>query len=107
VTKLEARVLALGLYRLHWHTGGSSLASVGQLHDGTRWFAPCNWTSSGKAGIASTQWSGVMRTELILDLEDLFEFNERDYPTPEPESPPRQSCWCGALDHDAVDHANR
>ena len=34
-----------GLYRIFWHSGGSSVAAVGSLYDGTRWVAPTNWTS--------------------------------------------------------------
>lgn len=34
---------ALGLYRVYWKSGGSSLAAVGQLPDGSRWLAPANW----------------------------------------------------------------
>jgi hypothetical protein len=34
----------LGLYRIHWKTGGSSLAAVGMDHSGARWMAPTNWT---------------------------------------------------------------
>jgi hypothetical protein len=48
-----------GLYRLHWKTGGSSLAAVGGLGDGTLWFGPINWTSDGPEGIASIGWYSV------------------------------------------------
>jgi hypothetical protein len=34
-----------GLYEIFWKSGGSSLASVGNMHDGVRWIAPINWTS--------------------------------------------------------------
>lgn len=33
-----------GLYEIFWKSGGSSLASVGNLSDGVRWIAPVNWT---------------------------------------------------------------
>lgn len=45
----EVQKLSHGLYLLFWKTeegGGSSLASVGSLYDGGRWFAPTNWTTS-------------------------------------------------------------
>ena len=35
-----------GLYEIFWKSGGSSLASVGNMHDGVRWIAPTNWTSA-------------------------------------------------------------
>lgn len=35
----------LGLYRIFWKTGGSSLAAVGMGNDGTRWLAPTNWVA--------------------------------------------------------------
>lgn len=35
----------LGLYEVYWASGGSSLAAVGNHHDGVRWLACCNWTS--------------------------------------------------------------
>tara|TARA_Y100000310_G_C20598360_1_gene771697 strand:+ start:227 stop:601 length:375 start_codon:yes stop_codon:yes gene_type:complete len=57
---------ALGLYRIFWKSGGTSLASVGQTHDGTRWFAPCNWTGKNENPlVASTDWKLVSRFELI------------------------------------------
>ena len=35
----------LGLYEVFWKSGGSSIASIGNMHDGVRWVAPTNWTS--------------------------------------------------------------
>lgn len=56
----------MGLYVLHWVGGGSSLASVGQLYDGTRWYAPCNWTSATPEGrVTSTDWNMVERAECL------------------------------------------
>jgi hypothetical protein len=42
----ELHTIPLGLYEIFWKSGGSSLASVGNLHDGTRWIAPINWTAA-------------------------------------------------------------
>ena len=39
--------LKLGVYRVYWKSGGSSLAAIGQDYAGNRWIAPTNWT--GKA----------------------------------------------------------
>lgn len=67
MTKEEARKLHHGIYRLYWKDGGSSLASVGGLHDGTRWFAPINWTSKAPDGIASTKWVYVEYVHKVLE----------------------------------------
>jgi hypothetical protein len=76
MTRDEAMALPLGLYRIFWDDDDApSLASVGQCHDGTRWFAPSNWTcavpdapSIGSwpiARVATTDWSQVSRVERI------------------------------------------
>lgn len=56
--------LPQGLYKIYWKEGGSSLASVGSLNDGTRWYAPCNWTGENEF-VACTDWDEVERVELI------------------------------------------
>ena len=38
--------IPFGLYEIFWKSGGSSHASVGNMHDGVRWIAPTNWTSA-------------------------------------------------------------
>ena len=45
-----------GHYILYWKSGGQSLAVVGTLADGSRWFAASNWTSKNPDGIASVSW---------------------------------------------------
>lgn len=70
MTKPETYKLGHGLYVLHWTTaagGGSSLAAVGSTCDGTRWYAPCNWTSTDNARplVASTNWDDVDRAVLV------------------------------------------
>lgn len=65
MTQEQARQLDHGLYRLFWKGGGTSLASVGSLHDGQHWFAPTNWTSVTAGGIASTDWAKVAKVEKI------------------------------------------
>lgn len=37
--------LPLGVYRIYWKSGGSSLAAIGNDEQGHRWLAPCNWLS--------------------------------------------------------------
>ena len=39
----EVRQLAPGIYRLHWLSGGESIAAVGVNPNGGRWLAPTNW----------------------------------------------------------------
>lgn len=57
-----------GLYRI-WFADCDEpcLASVGSTHDGTRWYAPCNWTSGNNRDpvVASTDWSVIRNAELI------------------------------------------
>ena len=47
------------VYILYWKSGGSSLAAVGSLINGDRWFAPINWVAGNAGGIASTDWHMV------------------------------------------------
>lgn len=68
MTDEEARFLDCGLYRLHWVSGGPSLAAVGQLHDGRRWFAPVNWTADASDGVALSAWQLVARAERLAAL---------------------------------------
>jgi hypothetical protein len=57
----EAKNLSLGLYRLFWKSGGSSLASVGQDESGNKWIAPINWITPG----ATDYWKHISRVEQI------------------------------------------
>jgi hypothetical protein len=65
----QMRHRQLGVYRLLWKSGGSSVASVGMTYDGTRWYAPANWTTGSAdaslATVVSTDWGRVNRVELI------------------------------------------
>jgi hypothetical protein len=42
--------LKLGLYRVYWKSGGTSVAAIGQTSDGTKWVAPTNWTGTPEVG---------------------------------------------------------
>jgi hypothetical protein len=64
--RFEPADLRHGLYRIHWKSGGASLASVGLLEDGRRWFAPINWSGPKPEGIASCCWHKVERIEKVL-----------------------------------------
>ncbi len=66
MTQKEAKLLKHGLYRLYWKTGGASLACVGSLHSGKRWYAPANWTSISESGIACTDWKRVIAVDFIF-----------------------------------------
>jgi hypothetical protein len=65
----QRQVLKPGLYRLHWVSGGSSLAAVGVMAYHANWFAPINWVSGGRCklptGIACTDIGMVKRFEPI------------------------------------------
>jgi hypothetical protein len=67
MTKEEVQKLKHGVYRLYWDGRNYSLASVGSLSNGSRWFAPCNWTSESADGIVgvNTDWTMVKKAVLI------------------------------------------
>lgn len=65
--KKEAAKLAIGLYRIHWKSGGSSLAAVGHLVDGEAWFAPTNWATNSINRIGWTEWKMVKAVEIIAN----------------------------------------
>jgi len=53
MTQAQANELPLGLYRIHWKDGGSSLAAVGYNYKGNHWFAPTNWLGNS---VPSYEW---------------------------------------------------
>jgi len=63
--------LSHGIYKIYWKDGGSSLSSIGYTHDGTNWFAPCNWTSENNERpiVASTKWKSIKKITLIQKNE--------------------------------------
>lgn len=72
-----------GVYKIFWKEGGSSLASVGYTHDGSNWYAPCNWTSKENdyPQVAITDWSKVERVELIQ--ENNYNYDNTPSQTPQ------------------------
>ncbi len=58
---IDQNKLGLGLYRVWWKSGGSSLAAVGNGSDGTRWLAPTNWIEP----TTSPDWDEVLKMEPI------------------------------------------
>ena len=69
-----------GLYKIYWKDGGRSMASVGSLHSGKRWFAPTNWTSKDH-NIASSCWNKVKDVKCIMSNADLNREEEPEQPT--------------------------
>jgi len=63
--KSDVAKLKLGVYRIYWKSGGSSVAAVGALYDGTRWVAPANWTAAENFVATTKHWRGVRRAQLI------------------------------------------
>ena len=67
--KADVQKLNHGVYRLYWKEGGSSLAVVGSMHSGARWFACANWTGKDGCGIPGSDhrkfWNKVKKAEAI------------------------------------------
>lgn len=64
MTQTQLDGLHLGVYRLFWQSGDSSVAAVGHDAKGLYWFAPSNWISG-----PSYYWEFVARLELIATQE--------------------------------------
>lgn len=69
-----------GLYKIYWKDGGCSMASVGSLHSGKRWFAPTNWTSKDHT-IASSAWNKVKDVKCIMSNAGFDREEEPEQPT--------------------------
>lgn len=82
--------LALGLHRVHWESGGSSLCAVGMQSDGRRWIAPCNWLAPS-LDPESDSWAEIERTELLFA-----------YPEPSPASGDKHKPATDTLDKAAI-----
>ena len=55
-----------GLYKIYWKSGGSSLASIGSLSCGARWFAPTNWTNARHpTGVLENYVDDIIKLKLI------------------------------------------
>jgi hypothetical protein len=54
----------LGLYEVFWNSGGSSVASIGNMYDGTRWLAPTNWTAD-----VDKDPTGRIDDEMVLKID--------------------------------------
>jgi hypothetical protein len=62
MTLAEARKLRIGVYIVHWKSGGASYAAIGQNHDGTPWCTPCNWLGTQHR---STIWRSIESVEPV------------------------------------------
>lgn len=66
MTEDQVQQLPLGVYRIYWVGGGTSVASVGQLHNGARWIAPANWTTRYAQTMGYTNyWNLIASVELL------------------------------------------
>lgn len=75
--EVDVSLLQPGIYRLHWNQfyaqgviegqpiARSSLAAVGLLKNGRRWYAVVDWIVSDPAAVASTNWRRVERAERV------------------------------------------
>ena len=65
--KKELLNCELGIYRIHWKSGCSSVAAIGNLHDGMRWIAPTNWTNEiNPTGRMDKIYHEIDKLELLL-----------------------------------------
>ena len=37
-----------GIYIIYWKNGGTSVAAIGMMKDGSRWISPTNWITTSK-----------------------------------------------------------
>lgn len=61
MNEADARELKPGLYRVHWVSGGSSLAAIGVLPNGDKWLAPTNWVRPSEEPV----WCTIRLVERI------------------------------------------
>lgn len=64
------REIPLGCCLIHWKEGGYSEAVIGQLEDGSRYFACANWTVKEEErarliGSIKLNWDEIDRIEFI------------------------------------------
>lgn len=61
--KKEFEKLNLGVYRVYWKSGGSSLATIGMTFNGDRWIAPSNWTFPAR--VSKSIRKAILKVEKI------------------------------------------
>lgn len=62
-----------GLYRIHWRSGGTSLASIGVTPDGGRWVAPTNWVAP-----AEFDWADVLMLNQLNEALESVTISDPD-----------------------------
>lgn len=65
------REIPLGCCLIYWKSGGHSNAVIGQLEDGSRYFACANWTATEEEraqliGSVKVNWDEIERIEFIM-----------------------------------------
>lgn len=65
MTKAEIKTYPLGIFKIYWKSGGSSMAAIGQIENGDRWLAPVNWTHTTED---QHIWQRVERVVLKVKL---------------------------------------
>lgn len=58
----------LGLYKIHWKSGGASFAYISQDRNGNLWFAATNWTSGN--ALLKDHVQSIARMEMLHDHKD-------------------------------------
>jgi hypothetical protein len=76
VTYVGDQKVMTGLWRIHWASGGTSMASIGMTYSGQWWIAPSNWQYAAELpihrsyGSDRTTWHDIVKLESI-DPEEL------------------------------------
>lgn len=76
MTDGEFQALPLGLYRVYWRSGGSSLAAIGMSASGGRWLAPCNWLEPVKEFNANRHWASISHVTMLFSTQELRAWEE-------------------------------
>lgn len=61
----------LGLYRVYWESGGSSLAAIGFDSKGDRWIAPTNWLTTARMRDLG-EFGEIAQLQPLTSLEDEY-----------------------------------
>ena len=64
--KEDVKNLGIGLYKIFWKSGGHSLASVGNMPNGSKWIAPVNWVG-GMCTSNRDVWRDVKKVKIIKE----------------------------------------
>ena len=67
--RADVKALPVGVYRVNWRQGGSSIAAVGVGPSGDKWLAPLNWVEPVDSDSAARVWIRVESVELMLSTQ--------------------------------------